>query len=564
MKKAFTNSILIRGFWILSLLAVIQLNTAGQKSHAVAVTKNVFTPKEITIKAGDMVAWTNNDGAHNVNGLKTKFPSNPETFGNNVSTNWTFSHVFTIPGTYDYQCDPHVAFGMVGKVMVEELPPDTLTVNFSGMTPHIGKMLTLYVRDKSSGDYLDTVKLAQIPDADFDIISLVIKPGNTYLVDFYADHNGNGTYDAPPTDHAWRMEVGDVMGDVSLNFIHNTSFTDIMLPLGPHIRLAEDPVLGSILTDADGNTLYFFTKDAMPDSSLCAGGCVTNWPLFYFENPELEEGLDANDFSSIVHPEGGMQTAYKGWPLYYYKNDLNPGETNGEAVGSVWYIAKPDYSIMLLNNFLLGKDGVTYNSSYEPGEEMVQFFVDEYGMTLYTWRNDTYDQNNFTKDDFSNNPAWPVYEEEIQSVPSTLDTTLFGSIDVFGHQQLTYKGWPLYYFGADSLKGNTMGVSVPNPGVWPVAVQSVELSVISAVERINLKSEVQLYPNPATEVLNIVSDNIIESVTISSVTGARLLSIQNIQSARHVISLRGIDPGVYFVEIMSADKRPEVSRLIKR
>jgi len=34
-------------------------------------------------------------------------------------------------------------------------------------------------------------------------------------------------YDAPNTDHAWRMELNDVMGDTTLNFTHNTSFTDI-------------------------------------------------------------------------------------------------------------------------------------------------------------------------------------------------------------------------------------------------------------------------------------------------------------------------------------------------
>ena len=83
------------------------------------------------------------------------------------------------------------------------------------------------------------------------------------------------------------------------------------------------------------------------------------------------------DFGVIEHPEGGMQSTYKGWPLYYWVNDLNPGETKGEAVGNVWFVAKPDYSIMLMDGLLIGKDGVTYNSMYEPGEEMVQYFVDE-------------------------------------------------------------------------------------------------------------------------------------------------------------------------------------------
>ncbi|HKJ78210.1 MAG TPA: T9SS type A sorting domain-containing protein, partial [Prolixibacteraceae bacterium] len=38
----------------------------------------------------------------------------------------------------------------------------------------------------------------------------------------------NGMYDAPGDDHAWRMDLDDVMGDTTLMFAHNTDFTDIM------------------------------------------------------------------------------------------------------------------------------------------------------------------------------------------------------------------------------------------------------------------------------------------------------------------------------------------------
>jgi hypothetical protein len=46
-----------------------------------------------------------------------------------------------------------------------------------------------------------------------------------------------------------------------------------------------------------------------------------------------------------------------------------------------------------------------------------------------------------------------------------IDKTLFSTIDVFGKKQLTYKGWPIYYFGLDGAKrGATKGVSVPKTG----------------------------------------------------------------------------------------------------
>jgi len=232
MKRVFTNSNLIRKIWILYLFAVVHFTVSGQTSHSVEVTSNLFTPNELTINEGDTVVWTNSQGNHNVNGLQSKFPSNPESFGNDVGQGWVFSQVFNIPGAYDYQCDPHVSFGMVGKVTVLELPPDTLTMNFTGMTPHVGQMLTLYVRKLPDGEYLDTIIVDAIEVADFDLKSYVIEPGSAYLVDFFADHNGNGMYDAPPADHAWRIETGEVMGNAIVEFTHSTDFTNIFVNTG--------------------------------------------------------------------------------------------------------------------------------------------------------------------------------------------------------------------------------------------------------------------------------------------------------------------------------------------
>ncbi|MBA4140990.1 MAG: hypothetical protein H0X70_10930, partial [Segetibacter sp.] len=90
-------------------------------------------------------------------------------------------------------------------------------------------------------------------------------------------------------------------------------------------------------------------------------------------------------------------------------------------------------------------------------------------LTLYGFKNDKNNKNNYTKTDFSNTPIWPIYETDKIVVPSVLDKTLFGVIDVFGKKQLTYKGWPLYYFGQDAqVRGANKGISFPAPAVWPV------------------------------------------------------------------------------------------------
>ncbi len=233
MKTNFTFSKhLLQNLLIISVLMFGGFSQAvAQSKHIVEVTQNVFTPDELEIIAGDTVEWRNTDGYHNVNGTTDTYPSNPESFGNDPDTGWTYSYVFTKTGEYNYQCDPHVGLGMVGKIAVKEADGNNgekhmLTVNFTGMNPHVGQDLWLAVTDKSSGMEVDRVKATA--EVDFIIQVDGIENGMSYTIDFFADHNQNGMYDAPPTDHAWRLELDDVMGDTTLNFAHNTDFTDIM------------------------------------------------------------------------------------------------------------------------------------------------------------------------------------------------------------------------------------------------------------------------------------------------------------------------------------------------
>ncbi len=234
------------------------------------------------------------------------------------------------------------------------------------------------------------------------------------------------------------------------------------------VNLADDATLGKILTDADGMSLYFFSKDTK-ETSECTGGCISSWPVFYKEDITLSEGLEAADFATITRADGEKQTTYKGWPLYYYGADVNAGDTNGDDVGGVWYIAKPDYSVMYAKTQLVGHDGKNYLGDYTEGDGETSYIVNIAGRTMYTFINDDKDTNNYTNADFSNDGVWPIVKVSIDQIPSILANSDFGTIDVHGETQLTYKGWPLYYFGQDTERGDNKGISFPSPGVWPIA-----------------------------------------------------------------------------------------------
>lgn len=249
-------------------------------------------------------------------------------------------------------------------------------------------------------------------------------------------------------------------------------------PVLSTIQLKTSPTLGTYLSDSLGYTLYYFSND-FDGNSNCKGGCLNIWPIYYagdnLTQSKLPTGLDIADFGTITTSTGAKQTTYKTWPLYYYAPSAtreNAGETKGEGVNNIWFVAKPDYSIMLVNAQLVGKDGKLYKSDYTEGAGKTLYFSDAKGVTMYGFTPDSFNINKFTKADFSNNASWPIYETDKVVVPSILDKTLFGTTDVYGKTQLTYNGWPLYYFGQDSLKrGLNKGVSVPSAGVWPVMVK---------------------------------------------------------------------------------------------
>ena len=105
-------------FAFFMLLNFSVLSVSAQDLINVEVRNNEFDPASITINVGDTVRWTNVEGFHNVNATTATFPSNPEGFGNEVGAGWTFEHVFTIAGDYNYQCDPHASLGMTGDITV--------------------------------------------------------------------------------------------------------------------------------------------------------------------------------------------------------------------------------------------------------------------------------------------------------------------------------------------------------------------------------------------------------------------------------------------------------------
>ena len=183
------------------------------------------------------------------------------------------------------------------------------------------------------------------------------------------------------------------------------------------------------------------TSDIMGDSK-CTGTCLNSWPIFYQEGLTVSSGLNSSDFGTITRGDGQQQTTYNGWPLYYFSNDVNPGDTKGDGMNGVWFIARSDYTV-----FLADKNNL-------------KFIVDAKGNTLYHFIKDTPGVSNCIG---NCSQIWPVFYSENVVGPSIMNSSEFGLItNSDGSQQTTYRQIPLYYYSNDTKRGDTNGQGVLN------------------------------------------------------------------------------------------------------
>ena len=106
------------------------------------------------------------------------------------------------------------------------------------------------------------------------------------------------------------------------------------------VAVASSSRLGDILVDAEGRTLYAFTKD-QGDQSACSGQCAANWPALT-GTATAGTGVQASLLSTAMQANGDTQVTYGGRPLYYFAGDAKPGDTNGQGVGDVWFALTAD------------------------------------------------------------------------------------------------------------------------------------------------------------------------------------------------------------------------------
>jgi len=213
------------------------------------------------------------------------------------------------------------------------------------------------------------------------------------------------------------------------------------------VSLGGNDELGPFLVGPNGMTLYIFTNDA-PGVSNCSGDCLANWPALTVEagsEPTLQPGL-AGTLGTITRDDGAVQVTFNDMPLYYWINDMGPGDATGQNVNEVWFVVQPP-TVAVGGN-----------------DELGPFLVGPDGMTLYLFTNDTAGMS-ACYDDCA--VRWPPLLVPAGQQP-TAGEGVTGALGVTertdGTSQVTYNDMPLYYWIRDVVPGDATGQNVGE--VW--------------------------------------------------------------------------------------------------
>lgn len=104
------------------------------------------------------------------------------------------------------------------------------------------------------------------------------------------------------------------------------------------LRAVDNPELGKVLADANGNTLYRFDKDsAWPMKSNCRGECLKTWVPAKPVDKDKVSGVNPKRLGTFKRPDGTKQLTMDCWPLYRFTGDEEFGDVNGQGRMGDWH-----------------------------------------------------------------------------------------------------------------------------------------------------------------------------------------------------------------------------------
>lgn len=165
-----------------------------------------------------------------------------------------------------------------------------IIVQYKGMDRYVGKMLAARVLNLNTEEELLRVTLPEISAGDFPFPFGPLPEGEVYRIVFFVDVNGNGRYDPPPTDHAWEIVIGPLVGRMLMGFEPMPYYTDIGWPPLVDGVIDGDEYRNSLADEATGMELYWQIEGDTLYVGLVSPG--TGWAAVGFSLTHGMKGAD--------------------------------------------------------------------------------------------------------------------------------------------------------------------------------------------------------------------------------------------------------------------------------
>lgn len=224
------------------------------------------------------------------------------------------------------------------------------------------------------------------------------------------------------------------------------AFKDIDIP--PGMMISKTPI-GHVLASNTSSTLYIHS-DEQNKQAKCIKRCLDIWPPA--KAPRL--ALAFEDYSIITRKNGISQWAYKGNPLYSYKKDASPGDTNGNMADKSWKAAileptapRPDWVK------IVGSDGGL-------------LMANDDGMTLYAYNDDINKVAFRTGEDCYDDCLTDAWAPVLADSKITPIGNWWVDRNVDGDLQWFHKDQPLFLSRHESKPGELKATTIRSHRPW--------------------------------------------------------------------------------------------------
>jgi len=302
-------------------LAATLATATGASAHAAGGTKPKPQPVELSVFSPGAHDVAGKDGSGFV--IDLALTARTKASNSLLSPEAGYKPLFVNPTSPTF--GPGANGGAPGLVVLLSTTPDTPGTPFHGPNTNLAGLFQINGVGSVRGGLTQTWNTWQIGKAGFGSGPSIL---TAYVV--------KGT--APAVIPASGLEV--ISNKVNVPFTITAppaspaTMAGTPAPANASVKSAST-VLGDVLVDANGRTLYLFEKD-QGTTSACTGACLGTWPpAKSASSPTVAAGLN----SALVGSVNGQLT-YAGHLLYTYAGDAKPGDTNGASVPS-WDAVSP-------------------------------------------------------------------------------------------------------------------------------------------------------------------------------------------------------------------------------